>query len=155
MIAFCLFFVFHLNYKSASALLFLDTSCDSGFGGGFRRSLRFPSALATGQSRLSRNITDKEIKNEISKSILSCTTRRRLWNTSNFKFNYVDPPWSSGSSQIRASIGSSWACCSCINVRRFGGMSFPLLQLKDPVSLFVKRREYLSGCGFRSRRDVT
>ena len=30
-----------------------------------------------------------------------------------------------------------------------------LLQLKDPLELFVKRREFLPGSGFLSRRDMT
>ena len=30
-----------------------------------------------------------------------------------------------------------------------------LLQLIDPLTLFVKRKEFLSGSGFLSRRDMT
>ena len=30
-----------------------------------------------------------------------------------------------------------------------------LLQLKDPLELFVKRKEFLRGSGFLSRRDMT
>ena len=30
-----------------------------------------------------------------------------------------------------------------------------LLQLKDPLELFMKRREFLPGSGFLSRRDMT
>ena len=30
-----------------------------------------------------------------------------------------------------------------------------LLQLKDPLELFVKSREFLPGSGFLSRRDMT
>ena len=42
-----------------------------------------------------------------------------------------------------------------INVRRCGGLSMVLLQLKDPLQLFVKRREFLPGSGFLSRRNMT
>ena len=42
-----------------------------------------------------------------------------------------------------------------INVRRCGGLSMVLLQLKDPLALFVKSREFLLGSGFLSRRDMT
>ena len=42
-----------------------------------------------------------------------------------------------------------------INVRRYGGLSMVLLQLKDPLELFVKRREFLPGSGFLSRLDMT
>ena len=37
----------------------------------------------------------------------------------------------------------------------FGGLSMVLLQLKDPLELFVKRREFLLGSGFLSRHDIT
>ena len=40
----------------------------------------------------------------------------------------------------------------CINVRRCGGLSI-VLQLKDPLELFVKSREFLSF--FLPRRDMT
>ena len=30
-----------------------------------------------------------------------------------------------------------------------------LLQLKEPLELFVKRKEFLPGSGFPSRRDIT
>ena len=30
-----------------------------------------------------------------------------------------------------------------------------LLQLRDPLELFVRRREFLSGSGLLSRRDMT
>ena len=33
--------------------------------------------------------------------------------------------------------------------------SMVLLQLKDPLELIVKRREFLPGSGFQSRRDMT
>ena len=42
-----------------------------------------------------------------------------------------------------------------INVRRCGGLPMVLLQLKDPLELFVKSREFLAGSGFLSRRDMT
>ena len=42
-----------------------------------------------------------------------------------------------------------------INVRRCGGLSMVLLQLRDPLELFVKRREFLPISGFLSRRYVT
>ena len=42
-----------------------------------------------------------------------------------------------------------------INVRRFGGLCMGLLQLKDPLELFVKRRVFLSGFVSLSRRDMT
>ena len=41
-----------------------------------------------------------------------------------------------------------------INVRHCGGLSMVLLQLKDPLELFVKSREFLPGSGFLSR-DMT
>ena len=41
-----------------------------------------------------------------------------------------------------------------IDVRRFGGLPMVLLQQKDPLELFVKRREFLPGSGFLSRRDM-
>ena len=42
-----------------------------------------------------------------------------------------------------------------INVRRCGGLSMVRLQLKDPLELFVKSREFLPGSGFLSPRDMT
>ena len=42
-----------------------------------------------------------------------------------------------------------------VNVWRCGGMSLVLLQPKDPMELFVKRREFLHGSRFRSRRDMS
>ena len=42
-----------------------------------------------------------------------------------------------------------------INVRRCVGLSMVLLQLKDPLELFVKSSEFLPGPGFLSRRDMT
>ena len=42
-----------------------------------------------------------------------------------------------------------------INVRHCGGLSMVLLQLKDPLELFLKSREFLPGSGFLSRRDMT
>ena len=70
-----------------------------------------------------------------------------------------DPPWPSGydawlpsvSSQVRVSAGSP----SNINVRRCGRLSMVLEQMKDPLELFVKRREFRPGSGFLSRRDMT
>ena len=41
------------------------------------------------------------------------------------------------------------------NVRRCGGLPMVFLLLKDPLELLVKSREFLSGYGFRSRRDMT
>ena len=75
-----------------------------------------------------------------------------------------DPPWPicydawlpSMSSQVRVSAGSlsGWPGRS-INVRCFGGLFMAPLQLKDPLELFVKSRQYLPGSGFLSRRDMT
>ena len=42
-----------------------------------------------------------------------------------------------------------------INVRSCGGLSMVLMQLKDPLELFVKIREFLPGSGFLSHRDMT
>ena len=42
-----------------------------------------------------------------------------------------------------------------INVRRCWGLSVVLLQLKDPLELIVKSREFLPDSGFLSRRDMT
>ena len=41
-----------------------------------------------------------------------------------------------------------------INVRHCGGLSIVLLQLKDPLELFVKSL-FIPGSGFLSRRDIT
>ena len=40
-------------------------------------------------------------------------------------------------------------------VRHCGGLHSDLLQLKDPLKLFVKRREFLPGSGFPSLFDMT
>ena len=44
-----------------------------------------------------------------------------------------------------------------INVRPCGGLSMVFMQLKDPLELFLKRREFLTRPvpGFLSRRDMT
>ena len=39
---------------------------------------------------------------------------------------------------------AGWPRCY-INVRHCGGLSMALLQLKEPLELFVKRREFLPG----------
>ena len=56
-------------------------------------------------------------------------------------------------SQVRVSAGSPQAGWPghYINVRRCGGLSLALLQLKDPLQLFVESREILSGYQFLSR----
>ena len=41
-----------------------------------------------------------------------------------------------------------------MNVRCCGGLSMVLLQLKDPLELFLKSREFLPGSGFLSRREL-
>ena len=41
-----------------------------------------------------------------------------------------------------------------INVQHFGWLSMALLQLKDPLELFVKSREFLPGSGFLSCSDM-
>ena len=41
-----------------------------------------------------------------------------------------------------------------INVRRYGGLSMVLLQLKNPLELLVKRKEFLLGSRSLSRRDM-
>ena len=41
-----------------------------------------------------------------------------------------------------------------INVRHCGELSM-VLQLKDPLELFVKSREFLPGSGFLSRHNMT
>ena len=47
-------------------------------------------------------------------------------------------------------------CPGCyINVGHRGALSMVLLQPKDPLELFVKRREFPSGSGFLPRRDIT
>ena len=43
--------------------------------------------------------------------------------------------------------GLAWSLCKCAVC---GGLSMVLLQLKDPLELFVKRREFLPGSGFLS-----
>ena len=45
--------------------------------------------------------------------------------------------------------------CRFISVRRCGRLSMVLLRLKDPLELFVKRRESVPGSGFLARRDMT
>ena len=42
----------------------------------------------------------------------------------------------------------------CINVRHCGGLFMVLLQLKDPLEIFLKRIEFLPGSGFLSCRDI-
>ena len=42
-----------------------------------------------------------------------------------------------------------------INVWRCRGLSMVLMQLKEPLELFVKSREFPPGSGFLSRRDMT
>ena len=42
-----------------------------------------------------------------------------------------------------------------INVRCCGELPMILLQLKDPLELFVKIREFFPGSRFLSRRDMT
>ena len=42
-----------------------------------------------------------------------------------------------------------------INVRHCRGLSIVLLQLKDPLELFVKRGEFIPSSGFLSRNDKT
>ena len=41
-----------------------------------------------------------------------------------------------------------------INVWHCGGLSMVLLQLKDPLELYLKRREFLCGSRFLSCRDM-
>ena len=59
-------------------------------------------------------------------------------------------------SQVRVSAGSQLAGWSgrYINVRRYGGLSMVVLQLKDALELIVKRREFLLGSVFLSRRHM-
>ena len=42
-----------------------------------------------------------------------------------------------------------------INVWHCGGQYMVVLHLKDPLELFVKKREFLPGPGFLSRCDMT
>ena len=42
-----------------------------------------------------------------------------------------------------------------IILRHYGGLFIVPLQLKDPLELFVKRREFLPGSWFLSCRDMT
>ena len=42
-----------------------------------------------------------------------------------------------------------------INVQRCKGMPMVLLQLRDPLKLFVKRKEFLPGSGFLSCCNIT
>ena len=76
-----------------------------------------------------------------------------------------DPTWPSGynawlpsvSWQVRVSAGSlsglAWALYKCAVL--LGALYMVILQLKDPLELFVKRREFLPGSGFLSRRDLS
>ena len=59
-------------------------------------------------------------------------------------------------SQVRFSAGSLLAGLpGCyVNVRRTGGLTLVLQQLKDHLELFLKRREFLLGSGFLYRRNV-
>ena len=41
-----------------------------------------------------------------------------------------------------------------INVQRCGGLFMVLLQPKDSLELFVRRREFLPGFGFLSSRNM-
>ena len=66
-----------------------------------------------------------------------------------------DPTWPSGynawlpsvSSQVRVSAGSpsgfTWSLYKCVVLLR--ALYMVLLQLKDPLEVFVKRREFLPG----------
>ena len=47
------------------------------------------------------------------------------------------------------------ACSLYRNVQRCEGLSVLLLQLKDPLEIFVKLRKFVPGFGFLSRRDIT
>ena len=61
-------------------------------------------------------------------------------------------------SQVRISIGpidSGLAWSVYRNVRHCAVLPNVLLQLKDPLELFEKRKEFLRGSGFHSRRDMT
>ena len=49
---------------------------------------------------------------------------------------------------------TDWPGCY-IHVRRCGGLSMVNLKLQDPLELFVKKRKFLHGCSFLSRRDMT
>ena len=42
----------------------------------------------------------------------------------------------------------------CINVRRYDRLSMVLLQLKDPLELLVKKREFIPGSWFLSRYNM-
>ena len=75
-----------------------------------------------------------------------------------------DPPWPGGYDawllSVNCILSLHWipnagqpGCY--INVGRCGGLSMVLLQLKDPLELFVKSREFLPGSGFLSCRDMT
>ena len=50
-------------------------------------------------------------------------------------------------SKVRVSAGSPFTGWPghYINVRDCGGLTMVILQLEDPLELFVKRREFLSG----------
>ena len=49
---------------------------------------------------------------------------------------------------------AGWPSCFK-KVRHCGGLSMVLLKLKDLLELLIKRREFCSGSGFLSRRDMT
>ena len=51
-----------------------------------------------------------------------------------------------------SSSGLAWSLNKCLAC---GGLSMVLLQLKDPLELFMKSREFLPGSRFLSRRDMT
>ena len=59
--------------------------------------------------------------------------------------------------QVRDSAGSPQAGLhGCfINGRHYGGLSMVLLQLKNPLELFMNRREVLHASGFQSCRNMT
>ena len=53
-------------------------------------------------------------------------------------------------------LDSQAGCPGCyINVQRCVGLSMVYLQLKDPLEVFVKRKEFLPGSRFLSRRHMT
>ena len=68
---------------------------------------------------------------------------------------YRDPPWPSGNDAWFPSVSSQVGLVAILMCGVLEGCLLPLLQLKDPLELFVKRKEFLPGSGFLSRRDVT
>ena len=60
-------------------------------------------------------------------------------------------------SQVRVSAGSPLAAKlgRYIHVWRCGGLSTVSLQIKDPNELFMKRKEFSPGSGYRSCHDMT